>query len=51
MATGFARPANLVESEDVASGRGMLNSLAGEGIASDIQLFLNSRLRTETVFF
>lgn len=49
MATGFARPANLVESEGVASGRGILNNLGGEGIASDVQLFLNNLQRTENV--
>jgi len=45
MAQGFVKALNLFESQDGDSAKGVLNNLAGAGIATDIALFANN-LRT-----
>lgn len=45
MAQGFVKALNLFESQDGNSARGILNNLAGAGIATDVALFANN-LRT-----
>ena len=45
MAQGFVQSLNLFESQDGDSARGILNNLAGAGIATDVSLFANN-LRT-----
>ena len=47
MAIGFAKDANLFESQDGQSATGIMNNLAGAGISDDIALFANN-LRTVT---